>query len=184
MLVSELMERSPVSVAPEDSCRDAARLLSRYSVGALPVVNADGMLRGILTDRDIVLRCLALGKDPDGTPVRDCMTRQVVTVSPRDRVETAAERMAHRHQVGKDPDVGLREETGNEFLHESRIARGGATRPVIVNLPHDGTSRASRHKVGEHLQDVGLAAIVGVYAAPLGLHKNLPPSKEGECSLG
>ena len=91
MLVSELMERSPVSVAPEDSCRDAARLLSRYSVGALPVVNADGMLRGILTDRDIVLRCLALGKDPDGTPVRDCMTRQVVT---HDRVETAAERMS------------------------------------------------------------------------------------------
>ncbi len=94
MLVSELMERSPISVAPEDSCRDAARLLNRYGVGALPVVNADGMLRGILTDRDIVLRCLALGKDPDGTPVRDCMTRDPVTVSPHDRVETAAERMS------------------------------------------------------------------------------------------
>ena len=44
MLVSELMERNPVSAAPEDSCRDAARLLSRYRVGALPVVNADGTL--------------------------------------------------------------------------------------------------------------------------------------------
>ena len=94
MLVSELMERSPVSVAPEDSCRDAARLLDRHRVGALPVVNADGDLKGILTDRDIVLRCLAPGKDPDRTPVRDCMTRQVLTVSPHDRVETAAERMA------------------------------------------------------------------------------------------
>lgn len=94
MLVSELMERSPVSIAPEDSCRDAARLLSRCRVGALPVVNGDGLLKGILTDRDIVLRCLALGKDPDRTPVRDCMTRRVVTVSPRDRVETAAERMS------------------------------------------------------------------------------------------
>ena len=94
MLVSELMERNPVSAAPEDSCRDAARLLSRYRVGALPVVNADGTLKGILTDRDIVLRCLALGKDPDKTAVRDCMTRNPVTVSPRDRVETAAERMS------------------------------------------------------------------------------------------
>ena len=102
MLVSDLMERTPVTVAPEDSCRDAARLLSRYRVGALPVVNGDGTLKGILTDRDIVLRCLALGKDPDRTPVRDCMTRQVLTVSPRDRVETAAERMA-KGQVRRLP---------------------------------------------------------------------------------
>ena len=102
MLVSDLMERSPVSIAPEDSCRDAARLLSRCGVGALPVVNADGELKGILTDRDVVLRCLALGKDPDRTPVRDCMTRQVLTVSPRDRVETAAERMA-KGQVRRLP---------------------------------------------------------------------------------
>ena len=102
MLVSDLMERSPVSIAPEDSCRDAARLLSRCGVGALPVVNADGELKGILTDRDVVLRCLALGKDPDRTPVRDCMTRQVLTVSPNDRVETAAERMA-RGQVRRLP---------------------------------------------------------------------------------
>ena len=97
MLVSELMERSPISVAPEDTCRDAARLLSRYRVGALPVANADGMLKGILTDRDIILRCLAMGKDPDKTPVRDCMTRNPITVSPRDRVETAAERMSRSH---------------------------------------------------------------------------------------
>lgn len=102
MLVSELMERSPISVAPEDTCRDAARLLSRYRVGALPVANADGMLKGILTDRDIILRCLALGKDPDKTPVRDCMTRNPITVSPRDRVETAAERMS-RSQVRRLP---------------------------------------------------------------------------------
>lgn len=102
MLVSELMERSPISVAPEDTCRDAARLLSRYRVGALPVANADGMLKGILTDRDIILRCLAMGKDPDKTPVRDCMTRNPVTVSPRDRVETAAERMS-RSQVRRLP---------------------------------------------------------------------------------
>ena len=102
MLVSELMERSPISVAPEDTCRDAARLLSRYRVGALPVANADGMLKGILTDRDIILRCLALGKDPDKTPVRDYMTRNPITVSPRDRVETAAERMS-RSQVRRLP---------------------------------------------------------------------------------
>ena len=102
MLVSELMERSPISVAPEDTCRDAARLLSRYRVGALPVANADGMLKGILTDRDIILRCLAMGKDPDKTPVRDCMTRNPITVSPRDRVKTAAERMS-RSQVRRLP---------------------------------------------------------------------------------
>lgn len=102
MLVSELMERSPISLAPEDTCRDAARLLSRYRVGALPVTNADGMLKGILTDRDIILRCLAMGKDPDKTPVRDCMTRNPITVSPRDRVETAAERMS-RSQVRRLP---------------------------------------------------------------------------------
>ena len=49
-----------------------------------------------------MFRCLALGKDPDRTPVRDCMTRQPVTVSPHDRVETAAERMAE-NQVRRLP---------------------------------------------------------------------------------
>jgi CBS domain-containing protein len=94
MRVSDLMERSPVTVAPEDSLRDAARLLRRANVGALPVVTSAGTLKGILTDRDIVLRCLAAGGDPDRMRVRDCMTKEPVSVSADDPAEQAAALMA------------------------------------------------------------------------------------------
>lgn len=102
MLVMELMGAHTVSVAPGDTVRTAARLLSLRNVGALPVAGADGMLKGIVTDRDLVLRCMAAGKDPDRTPVRDVMTRGVCSISPHDEAERAAALMA-RQQVRRLP---------------------------------------------------------------------------------
>ena len=56
MRVRDLMNPSVVSITPEESAALAARLLSRHGLGALPVCGEDGSLRGIVTDRDIVLR--------------------------------------------------------------------------------------------------------------------------------
>ena len=74
MRVRDLMSKSVVTIAPEESAALAARLLSRHELGALPVCAADGTLVGIVTDRDIVTRCVAAGEEPGRVPVRDIMS--------------------------------------------------------------------------------------------------------------
>ena len=82
MLVKELMTSGVVTVEPNSSAALAARLLARHNVGALPVCGPDGRLRGMVTDRDIILRCIAPEDDPAQTPVRDIMSRACAYTSP------------------------------------------------------------------------------------------------------
>ena len=82
MLVSEVMSRQVISMSTDEPCTRAARLISRYNIGAVPVCGENGRLRGIVTDRDIVLRCVASENDPDLTPVKEIMSRCVLTVGP------------------------------------------------------------------------------------------------------
>lgn len=93
MLVSEIMNTNVVTVTPEETVALASRLLSRHNIGSMPVCQKDGKIRGVITDRDIVLRCVANDCDPHETPVRDVMSRSVVTVSPDDSVSRASELM-------------------------------------------------------------------------------------------
>ena len=104
MLVQDLMNPNVITVEPGASATLAARLLSRYNIGALPVCGADKKLRGIVTDRDIVLRCVAPEEDPAQTPVRDIMSRAPATLSPTQDILSAAQLMA-RHQVRRLPVV-------------------------------------------------------------------------------
>ena len=93
MLVSDIMNPQIVSISPEETVALAARLLSRHNIGSLPVCGGDGKIRGILTDRDIVLRCVAADEDPETTPVSEIMSRSVITVNPGDDVRRASELM-------------------------------------------------------------------------------------------
>ena len=106
MQVRELMNPAVVTVEPSSSAALAARLISRHNVGALPVCGGDGRLRGIVTDRDIVLRCVAAEEDPAQVPVRDIMTRNCATVSPGDDCREATRVMAaqqvRRHRGRED----------------------------------------------------------------------------------
>ena len=104
MLVRDLMNSNLVTIAPAESAALAARLLSRYDLGALPVCQNDGRLRGIVTDRDLVLRCLAPGEDPRRLPVGDIMTRACAWVSPGAELSEAAAVMASA-QVRRLPVV-------------------------------------------------------------------------------
>lgn len=94
MRVRDLMSPSVVSITPTESAALAARLLSRHNVGALPVCSPDGQLRGIVTDRDIVLRCVAAEEDPAQTQVKDIMSRHCAVVSPEDDIRLAGRLMA------------------------------------------------------------------------------------------
>ena len=102
MQVRDLMNPSVVTITPQESASLAARLLSRHNLGALPVCGNDGGLRGIVTDRDIVLRCIAAEDDPTQTQVKDIMTRNCAVVSPDDDAREATRLMAAR-QVRRLP---------------------------------------------------------------------------------
>ena len=105
MEVKELMNPGVVWVEPTATAALAARLLSRHNLGALPVCAGDGRLRGMVTDRDIVLRCVAAEDDPAQTMVRDIMTRSCAAVSPHADCRQAAQLMS-RQQVRRLPVVG------------------------------------------------------------------------------
>ena len=102
MQVSDVMTKNVVTIGPEEPVAVAARTLSRGNVGSLPVCAADGRLRGMVTDRDIVLRSVAANEDAGQQTVREIMTRRLVTVSPEDPLNLAAGLMA-REQVRRLP---------------------------------------------------------------------------------
>lgn len=102
MSVRELMSKTVISIAPEESAALAARLLTRHDLGALPVCDRKGRLLGIVTDRDIITRCVAAGEDPRRVPVAEVMTRGVSVASPEDEPLQAARQMA-RSQVRRLP---------------------------------------------------------------------------------
>ena len=82
MKVSDFMTKQVVTVDPAESVQVAARILTHYNIGALPVCGEDGNLQGIITDRDIVIRCLATCQDPTKTKVGQIMTRGATAVKP------------------------------------------------------------------------------------------------------
>ncbi len=93
-----------VSIDPGESAALAARLLARHNVGALPVCSGSGALLGMVTDRDIILRCVAAGEDPSHVPVRTIMTRHPAAVSP-DADPRQAARLMSGQQIRRLPVV-------------------------------------------------------------------------------
>ncbi len=104
MTVRQIMNSNVVYLTPDDTAARAARLLHRHNIGMLPVCSTDGRLRGIVTDRDIAVRCVALDNPAEDTKLREIMTRGVVTASPDDNVSDAARIMASE-QIRRLPVV-------------------------------------------------------------------------------
>ena len=102
MLVKDCMNSHVIAVSPEESVAVAARLMARYNVGALPVRARDNSLCGIVTDRDMVLRCVALERKPEETTVSRVMTQRVASVTPTTNLVQAAGLMA-KEQVRRLP---------------------------------------------------------------------------------
>lgn len=102
MRVKDCMTKQVISVGDGEPVSVAARLMARYNLGALPVRGADGQLEGMLTDRDIVLRCIAAERSPKAVRVREVMTRSVAAAAPDTDATAAAGIMAAR-QVRRLP---------------------------------------------------------------------------------
>lgn len=94
--VRDLMVSPAVCTEPGQSVESAARVLHRYNVGALPVCTSEGRLCGMITDRDLVVRCLANGLAPEKTQIRQVMSRRVISVDPETDASVAAHLMGRK----------------------------------------------------------------------------------------
>jgi CBS domain-containing protein len=103
---SDVMTRDPVACEPDEAVSRAAEIMKGEDVGAVPVIEtrASPRLVGILTDRDIVVKVVAVGRDPKSAPVREAMTSNPVTCREDEDVSEAVARMAER-QVRRVPVV-------------------------------------------------------------------------------
>ncbi len=108
MKVSQLMTKNVSAADLETTLEEIATMMRDEDAGAIPVLDGEKLV-GILTDRDIVLRCIAEGRDPVGTTSEEILTAELVTIRPNDDVDIAARVMSQR-QVRRLPVV---DESGN-----------------------------------------------------------------------
>ena len=120
--IRDAMTSNPRNVEPNTSVVEAARLMKSEDVGSLPVVEGDRLV-GMVTDRDIVLRVVADGKDVQSATVGEVASKDLVTVDPQQDLDEALRLMA-QHQVRRLPVV---EEDGRlvGILAQADVAQQG-----------------------------------------------------------
>lgn len=101
---SEIMTPSPRCIGENDSLRIAASVMADLDVGSLPICGEDSKLKGMLTDRDIVVGAIATGMDPETTPAGALAKGKPVTVGANDDVHVALHLM-QEHQVRRLPVI-------------------------------------------------------------------------------
>jgi len=100
----EVMTGGADCVGENDSVLDAAKRLAELDVGAMPICGEDNRLKGMITDRDIVVKVLAKGKDPQTTKAGELGQGKPVTIGADDSVEEALHTMAE-HKVRRLPVI-------------------------------------------------------------------------------
>lgn len=101
--VREVMSTDPVTVTSNTPLERVAELMRDHDIGSLPVVD-EGRLTGVLTDRDIVVRCVALGRHPAGTLVGEMASQEMHVVRPDDSTKVAAKLM-REHTLRRLPVI-------------------------------------------------------------------------------
>lgn len=138
--VKELMTSDPVLITPDASLKDAAAKMENVDCGVLPVGTKD-RLDGIITDRDIVIRAIAKGKDPAKEKVRDYMTGKVYACNEEDYLEDAADKM-REHKVSR---LVVKNKQGKVtgILSFGGILRKNADADEVANVVKHATHRAA-----------------------------------------
>jgi CBS domain-containing protein len=101
--IRELMTPNPCAIDADKPVSYAAKMMRDENVGLAPIVQGDRLI-GTVTDRDIAVRVVAEGKDPDSTSVRDVASTNLVTIDPDQDLDEALRLMAE-HQVRRLPVV-------------------------------------------------------------------------------
>ena len=120
--IREIMTSNPSTIEPEVPVAEAARVMKQEDAGVVPVTE-DGRLIGMVTDRDIAIRVVAQGKDPQSTTVREVASTDLVTIDPQQDLDEALRLMA-QHKVRRLPVV---EEDGRlvGVVAQADVAREG-----------------------------------------------------------
>jgi CBS domain-containing protein len=101
--IREVMTSNPCTIDADKPVAYAAKMMRDEDVGLAPIVEGQRLV-GTLTDRDIAVRVVAEGRDPESTQVREVATTKVVTVAPQQDLDEALRLMAE-HQVRRIPVV-------------------------------------------------------------------------------
>jgi CBS domain-containing protein len=100
----DVMSQGAECIGENETLQDAARKMSQLDVGALPICGEDNRLKGMLTDRDIVVKGLAQGKDPSSTKAGELAQGKPVTIGADDSLDEALKTMSE-HQVKRLPVI-------------------------------------------------------------------------------
>ncbi|MCE4600569.1 MAG: CBS domain-containing protein [Desulfurococcales archaeon] len=109
-LVKDVMTVNPVTVKPSSTVWEAVTRMASLDIGALPVIDEEGKLVGIFTERDLLKRVIAKKLDPEKTLISEVMTPSPVSIDPEEPVENARFLMAKlktRHLPVVDKDGRL-----------------------------------------------------------------------------
>lgn len=139
------MTREPVCCEPGDSIKQVAEVMKREDIGAVPVVQSrsDNHLVGIVTDRDLVVKVLADGRDVSNATVRDAMTSNPACCREDDDVQQAVSMMEER-QVRRMPIVGKDGELCGIIAQAdiaTRLNRDNTTGELVEAISEGGTAR-------------------------------------------
>lgn len=104
MTLKEVMTKDPKTCAPTDTVQQAAQLMKSEDVGPIPIVGTDGKLEGIITDRDIVLKVVAEGRDSKTTKLADVMSTDLITCTADGDIEETLDLMED-NQVRRIPVI-------------------------------------------------------------------------------
>ena len=102
--IRDVMTTNPKTLPESTTVREAAETMRANDIGDVVVIDDDGKLSGILTDRDIVVRVVAEGRDPRATRIGDIASRELTAVSPDDPVERAVQLM-REHAIRRLPAI-------------------------------------------------------------------------------
>lgn len=140
MTVREIMTTPAITIAPDATVYDAAKLMELHNIGSIPVAEGP-VLTGIITDRDITVRSTAQKCDPQGLRVYEIMTRNVATVTPDTNVTDALYLMSETRTRRLPVVTGKRlvgmlslgdTATEDAFLSEASRALAEISRPCRV----------------------------------------------------
>ena len=139
----EVMTRDPASCSASEMVTKVASLMKQHDVGSVPVVESDKRLVGIVTDRDIVVKVVAAGRNPEQTPVKEAMTPNPVRCKEDDDLDYALKLMKER-QVGRMPIAdGSGRLTGIIAQADvaTRVNKDAKTGELVEAISESGTTR-------------------------------------------
>ena len=140
----DVMTPDPACCTANTSVDEVARLMVQNDCGEIPIVDAADRVIGVVTDRDIVCRIVARGKNPIGHTAAECMSESVVTVAPDASLEQVIATM-EKHQIRRVPVVA---DGGGctGIISQADVARTGPEHDVaqLVREVSRETGRGSR----------------------------------------